>query len=202
MGGNPIRELNEGLKTFKTDVMTDELARNRVELAIVTFGGTVSVKQDFCVISDYEPTDIVASGGTPMGQAIVQGADLIESRKDDYRTNGIGYFRPWMFLITDGAPTDPNWRVDAQVARSGEADNKFVFFGVGVENADMSTLADICPEHRPPVKLKGLSFGEMFKWLSNSIKQVSSSGNPGAGNEGAGGNVSLDPIDGWGSVGT
>ena len=58
MSGEPIRKLNEGLRLFKEDVMTDELARNRVEVAIVTFGGTVSVEQEYCVISDFQPPTI------------------------------------------------------------------------------------------------------------------------------------------------
>ena len=202
MSGDPMRELNEGIRLFKEDVMTDELARNRVELAIVTFGGTVSVKQKFCIISDFEPSDIVATGRTPMGDAIVKGAELIETRKSEYKANGIGYFRPWVFLITDGGPTDTGWRAKAQAARDGEANNKFIFFGVAVEGANMEKLTEICPEHRPPVSLQGLNFAEMFKWLSASLQQVSKSSTPAAGTDGAGGSVELAPISGWGSVGT
>ena len=202
MSGEPIRKLNEGLRLFKEDVMTDELARNRVEVAIVTFGGTVSVEQEYCVISDFQPPTIVANGNTPMGDAIAKGAELIETRKAEYKANGIGYFRPWVFLITDGEPTDLGWETKAEAARAGDADNKFIFFGVAVEGANMETLTEICPEHRPPVSLNGLSFGEMFKWLSKSLQQVSKSSTPTAGADGAGGSVELAPISGWGSVGT
>ena len=39
MNGEPIAELNEGLVTFKDELMADAMAAKRVEVAIVTFGG-------------------------------------------------------------------------------------------------------------------------------------------------------------------
>ncbi|MBR6011221.1 MAG: hypothetical protein IK060_02600, partial [Methanomicrobium sp.] len=48
-------------------------------------------------------------------------------------------------------------------------------FAVGVDEADMATLAKISPTHRAPIKLKENHFNEMFLWLSRSQAKVSAS---------------------------
>jgi uncharacterized protein YegL len=175
MAGAPLRALNDGLRAFKDDLMNDDLARRRVEVALVGFGsGGVSTIQDFTTVEEWEPDPLVAGGSTPMGEALQCGIDLLKSRKDLYKRAGLQYFRPWMFLITDGEPTD-RWEEAAQQARREDAQKGLVFFTVGVEQANMERLAAIAPQGRPPLKLKGLMFAELFLWLSQSQQRVSHS---------------------------
>jgi len=189
MAGQPINQLNDGLVTFQQALQNDPLASMRVEVAIVTFGGSVIMEQDFITADQYQARNLAVSGMTPMGEAINHALDMLRQRKDTYKQNGVSYYRPWIFLITDGAPTD-DWQTAAQRIKQEEQKQALAFFTVGVQNADMNTLAQIAI--RQPVGLKGLNFKDMFVWLSQSLGSVSRS-QPGE-------QLALPPPTGWAQV--
>jgi uncharacterized protein YegL len=172
MSGERISELNAGLGVYKEELMSDSLAAKRVEVAVVTFGGEVSTVVDFTTASNFNPPTLEPHADTPMGAAINRAIEMITDRKATYRTNGIAFYRPWIFMITDGAPTD-DWHTAAERVKQGEKSKSFSFFAVGVEGADFSVLGKIAT--REPLKLKGLRFRDLFQWLSNSQQSVSRS---------------------------
>jgi uncharacterized protein YegL len=173
MSGQPINELNIGLKTLQDELAADTLASKRVEVGIYTFGPPTLVS-DFTTATQFHAPTLQASGDTPMGAAITQGLQHLDERKNQYRVNGVGYYRPWVFLITDGAPTD-SYQAAAQQVHIGESSGKFSFYAVGVKGANMVRLAEISPLSRPPVQLDGLRFRDLFLWLSKSVRTVSAS---------------------------
>jgi uncharacterized protein YegL len=190
MRGAAMTALNAGVARFKEELFKDEMAALRVELAIVTFG-PVRLVQDFTTVDQFMPPMLSAEGGnTPMGEALEYGLELLESRKQIYKQNGIQYYRPWMFLITDGTPTD-RWTHAAQRVRETEASRKVSFFAVGVQGADLRILRQIAPVERPPVIINGLDFKSMFVWLSASMSRVSA---------GKVGDVQALPPVGWGQI--
>lgn len=172
MHGRPIEELNAGLQTLKTELQSDSLASKRVELSIVTFG-PAQVEMEFTSANIFSPPQLNSSGATPMGEAIETGLELLRARKNSYRQAGVPYYRPWVFLITDGSPTDSIANAKSLIA-AGEAKKEFMFYTVGVEGADMAKLTELQPA-RAPLKLKGLAFNELFRWLSSSLSAVSKS---------------------------
>lgn len=188
MSGKAIAELNEGLKLFKDELLEDELASKRVEVAVVAFGPT-RVESDFSTPEFFETPSLEAEGETPLGAAIEQALKLVDQRKETYRENGINYYRPWIFLITDGAPTDP-WEEAAKKIQAGEKEGRFAFFPVGVQKANMDVLAKL--SSRKPLHLDGLRFRDLFSWLSRSLQKVSQSQ--------LGSEVALPAPTGWTSV--
>jgi uncharacterized protein YegL len=111
-----------------------------------------------------------------MGTGINQALDLIADRKLQYRNNGVTYYRPWVFMITDGEPQgESESAIQEGIARiqDDETNKRVAFFAVGVESANMKRLSEIVV--RSPLKLKGLNFQELFIWLSASMQRVSNS---------------------------
>lgn len=198
MSGHPIDELNAGLKQFRDELVQDAIASRRVEVCVFTFGGHVQLVRDFTTAQMFVPPDTAAYGGTPMAEAIIRGIKELEERKQTYQANGVAYYRPWIFLITDGAPTDDQaaWRLACEAVTQGEQQKKFSFFAIGTADADFSKLGELSTA-RPPIRLKGMAFKDLFRWLSNSLTRVSQSQ--------VGGTLVLPPAtgdDGWGEVPT
>jgi len=178
MQGAPIDALNDGLQKFRDDLIKDDLASRRVEIAVVAFNSQVDVVQDFVTADKFNPPTLIAQGSTFMGTAINKALDMIRDRKQQYKDNGISYFRPWVFMITDGEPQGESDYIIEQASKrvkQEDADKRVAFFAVGVENANMARLQNIVSPARPPVKLIGLNFVEMFLWLSRSAQAVSHS---------------------------
>src|SRR5262249_48219293 len=171
MAGQPISQLNAGLRQFQQELASDPLAAKRVEVAIISFG-PVRVQQDFITADQFAAPRLTTEGGTPMGEAIVEALELTKLRKQQYQANGVAYYRPWVFMITDGAPTD-EWKGAAKAVHAAEKSKAVAFFPVGVDGADFEVLRQISP--RTPIKLRGLAFRELFQWLSNSLSTVSKS---------------------------
>ena len=176
MQGRPIDSLNDGVSAFASHLVKDSLASRRVEVAVVTYDSEVKVVQDFIIADSFDPPALTSQGFTFMGSGINKALDLIHDRKALYRANGIAYYRPWVLMITDGAPQEEPEYIVAKAAKrikEDEENKRVAFFAVGVRDADMKRLAEIVV--RPPVKLEGLDFTDMFVWLSTSMQKLAQS---------------------------
>ena len=198
MDGQPINELNEGVRLFYEAIKEDETALYSAEISIITFGGNnAECIADFASL-ELQPNapELSASGMTPMGEAVNMALDLLERRKDEYKDRGVDYYQPWLVLMTDGEPNGDKSELSRAINRTVELVNqkKLTVFPIGIgAYADMNVLGQFSPK-RPPLKLQGLKFREFFAWLSKSVSKTSQS-TPGE-------SVKLDVegIKGWGEL--
>lgn len=182
--GAPNEEMNQGLVDLGTALREDSLALGRAELSIISFNSAVRTEMSFRPATQYEAPKLSAKGMTAMNEAIKASLDALEARKEEYKKQGISYYRSWMFLITDGAPTDTELEAETKERlRNAIRNKKVVYMPMGIGNADIEKLREYYPEELAPEKKIVLKadadhFKEAFCWLSQSLSVVSHS-NPG-----------------------
>jgi len=170
-----LPDVAAGLADLRTALVLDPVARNRVELVVITFGGMVTVHGDFGEAAVFEPPTLSASGDTPMAAALTQALDLLEAKKLAYKASGLDYYRPLIFLLTDGEPTDlARWPEAVRRVRDAERERKLVVMAVGTASAGFTKLRELAPD-RPPLRVKEARWTTMFQWLSRSLQARSRS---------------------------
>jgi uncharacterized protein YegL len=177
-GKTAIEALNEGIKALEYALKNDEAALTRVQLSIVIVGGPTDdaeILMDWTDVSNFTAFPLTAGGRTPLGKGIQLGLDLIEEGKQNLRSQGISYTRPWLLIMSDGAPTDEAslWNAASNECRQAEAEKKVEVFCIGVEGADLTKFRGL--SHKPPLMLDGVKFEELFQWLSESLSAASQS---------------------------
>lgn len=195
--GSKLIQVIDGLHRMVEELGADPLAYKRVELALVTFGKDVEIAHQFSSISRFTVPEVSPAGFTPMARGIHAAVDLVENRKSMYRTWGVDYYRPWIFMLTDGEPTDMRpgdaiWNDVQKVLHQGEEKRRFVFLPVMARPGNGTLIEELTHPSRPPVQLEGFRFNELFQWLSRSLVLLSAS-RPGE-------RVALDPIRAWAAV--
>lgn len=177
MQGSSIEELNRGLAEFGKALQDDAMAYGCTDVCVISFDSQVRTVFPFSSASEYTAPVLSAGGMTAMNAAIITALDAIENRKQDYRTIGVDYWRPWLFLMTDGVPTDLNYEADAKRRlQYALAHKKVTFFPMGIGSANTTKLKEYTLNGNGMIlKASADHFKEAFVWLSRSMSVISNS---------------------------
>ncbi len=165
---NAIGKLNEALIKFKEQCVADEALRRGLDIAVVGFNSDVTIYQEFTPVTNMVTPTLEANGQTSMGLALTTAIDLINKRKALYKSIGIMAYRPWIFMITDGAPNDEYLPVFER-AKALQNENKVEIWAVGVPGYDKDLLLSLT--HRVIGLSPKLHFAELLEWLSSSLSK-------------------------------
>lgn len=176
MEGEPIQELNQGVRLFLESLQEDPIARFSAEVAIVTFSDSAVLHLDFQSLERIKEAPVLSAfGQTDLGGGVLLALSVLQNRKQQYQQAGVDYFQPWLVLMTDGQPTTQDHFRAAELVRKLEEEGRLVVFPIAIgPNADMAVLA-MFSDKRRPLRLRGLNFQEFFTWLSKSVVRVSQS---------------------------
>ncbi len=172
MAGSPIDSLNKAINSFKEQTMLSEQARKSVDIAIVQFNDTASVVQDFTPLSHLQPVELAATGYTAMGAGINLAIDMVKERNRFYHSMGTPCYKPWIFMITDGAPTDDVTEAQQRIAdeESKGSHGKLKFWAVGVPGYSKEVITALT---KRCIALDEANFNGIFNWMSESMVTIS-----------------------------
>ena len=178
MSGEPARLLNEAVAKFKSNLMEDIDVARRIDVAVVQFNHRVWL-HTFRNTEVWQPPVIQPEGGTCLSAALNIAIDLVTQRSDEYRMNGISYYRPWIVLLADRYPEqdqEADLTTTGVRVRQAHDQKKFNLFAITCGDANETTISllreKITPPGRPPKKTTKTNFSELFQWLSRSLTTV------------------------------
>ncbi len=172
MAGDPIIAVNEGLSMIYHLLMGDPQALETVYLSVICFSSRVDQYQ-LVSLDQFQPPQLTANGSTSMGEALRILAQSIEQDLVLNTPTQHGDFRPLVFLLTDGEPTD-NYRnaiAQLQLLR-GSRKPTIVALGCG-SGVNTSMLHEVTGNVFLMHTVSPEAIKAFFKWISGSIAQTS-----------------------------
>lgn len=106
MCGPAHSQLQTALQSIVADLRTDPQALETVHVSIVAFAGRAKTLVPLTEITAFVPPELPLGGGTALGRALLHVFQSFERDLQRPSTTQKGDWKPLVFLLTDGHPTD------------------------------------------------------------------------------------------------
>ncbi|MDR1041689.1 MAG: VWA domain-containing protein [Deltaproteobacteria bacterium] len=179
MIGQPLKSLEEGVKLMVRTLMRNPYALESLYLSVITFAGKAEIAQPLTELAAFRAPALSVRPGTALGAALRLCRDSISRDVVTTTPERKGDFKPLVFVMTDGEPTD-EWRAAAETLRNTSPRPTVVSVGCGNE-ADFDVLRKISGGDAVNVRdLTSESMQTLFSWVSASLEVSSKAAGAGA----------------------
>lgn len=186
MAGAPIEAVRRGVELFAHEVHADTFASQTVHVGVITFDSDARlVTGGLAPIEESQPPQLSASGTTALGAALrVLQQSLDADVKPAVKGGEKGDWKPLVFILTDGEPTD-DWQTPQQDILNRQQRKVLnvitVGCGPGINEQNLKAIAIGPTFHMDDSEA---SFKTFFQWVSQSVKAVSKAvSQPGGGDQ-------------------
>jgi len=184
MRGESIHAVNVGVQAMLSALRQDPYALESVYISIITFDNSAKEHSPLTALENFQFTDIVvpSAGGTFTGAALECLISCVD--RDIQRSDGDkkGDWRPLVFLMTDGTPSDAMAYAEAVGELKKRAFGSIIACAVGPK-AGHEHLKLLTDKVVALETLDSTAFSGFFKWVSASVASGSSSAGVNAGND-------------------
>ena len=170
MCGEPIEAVKNGVQIMISKLRLNGQAQETAYISVITFESSAKQIIPLTDLSSFQMRDIQAGGGTSLGAALTTVSQCIDRDVKKTTADTKGDWKPIVFILTDGCPTD-NWQ--AGLAEFRKRKTAFTVACAAGSGADTSVLKQIT-ENVIRIDTDMDSIEKYFIWLSSTIGIASS----------------------------
>ncbi len=170
MHGEAIEAVNSGVKMLIATLRQDPYALETAYVSIITFSSEVKQTVPLTELIQFQPPTFTASGATNMGGALSLLSDCIKKEVNKGDADNKGDWKPVVFLLTDGVPTDNIDQGIADLATVSTGTFVCCAAGPNAESAVLQKISEIVVQLDTADTASIKSF---FSWISSSISTTS-----------------------------
>ena len=172
MMGEPIEAVRQGVKALLSELRGDPQALETAYLSVITFDSQARQIIPLTELMSFKEPEINAGGATALGGALNVLIDCVNSEVRKSTETQKGDWRPLVFILTDGSPTDvETFREAAQRIKGMKAAN--IIACAAGSNANTTFLKEITESVLMMNTLSAVDMSQLFAWVSGSIKMSS-----------------------------
>lgn len=166
MSGEPIEAVKNGVQVLISTLRQDPYALETAFISVITFDSTANQLIPLTDLSSFQMQEIRASGGTSLGAALQLLADSIDREVARSTPEIKGDWKPLVFLMTDGIPTD-QWQSGLNAFKNSKT-GITVACAAG-NGADVNLLKQITNTVVSLDTADAAAIKAFFKWVSASV---------------------------------
>lgn len=166
MSGEPIEAVKNGVQLLEAALKQDPYALETVYISIITFNEKAQQLTPLTEVVQFQSPLIQAGGQTALGSALSLLADRIEKEVKKNTPTEKGDWKPMIFLMTDGEPTD-DWRLGLERLKKVKT-GTIVACAAGM-TANTDVLQQITESVVQLDTANADTIKSFFKWVTQSI---------------------------------
>lgn len=166
MSGEPIEAVKNGVQVLVSTLRQDPYALETAYISVITFDSNVQQLVPLTDLASFQPPSISASGGTSLGGGLKLLAESIDREIAKSTPEQKGDWKPLVFIMTDGVPTD-DWQRGLTEFKNRKTG--IVVACAAGSGADTSILKQITEVVVSLDTADSATIKAFFKWVSASI---------------------------------
>ena len=166
MMGEPIEAVKNGVQVMISSLRQNPQAIETAYLSIITFDSTAKQIVPLTDLASFQTPDIVASGTTALGGALELVSNCIDNEVTTTTSESKGDWKPMIFIMTDGVPTDD---IQNGLNEINKRKTALIVACAAGNHADTSILKQITENVVSLDTADSQSIGKFFTWVTASI---------------------------------